>query len=148
MDIMELLKQFSEAPGPSGYEQPVAAVVQDAWEPYTDTLRVDRVGSVIGVKHGRGPEPRRRLLLAAHIDEIGLMVKQIVTHNGNGFLRLTKVAVLTFVIYMGKRLLFMASAILLASLVRCQVVCCPKQNIISHLALKIYWLTSACRKPR
>ncbi len=30
-------------------------------------------------------------LLAAHIDEIGLMVKQIVTHNGNGFLRLTKV---------------------------------------------------------
>lgn len=91
MDIMELLKQFSEAPGPSGYEQPVAAVVRDAWEPYTDTLRVDRVGSVIGVKHGRGPEPRRRLLLAAHIDEIGLMVKQIVTHNGNGFLRLTKV---------------------------------------------------------
>ena len=90
MDIIKLLKQFSEAPGPSGYEQQIAAVVSKAWEPYTDELSVDRMGSVIAVKHGRGTEPRRRLLLAAHIDEIGLMVKQVVAHNGNGFLRVTK----------------------------------------------------------
>jgi putative aminopeptidase FrvX len=53
-------------------------------------VSVDRVGSVTAIKSGRGAEPRPRLLLAAHMDEIGLMVKQIVNHNGFGFLRLSE----------------------------------------------------------
>ncbi len=91
MDIFKLLKTLTETAGPSGYEQNIAAVVAELWEPYTDEMTTDRVGSLIAIKRGSGPEPRPRLLLAAHMDEIALMVKQVVTHNGNGFLRLTNV---------------------------------------------------------
>ncbi|MFQ5422053.1 MAG: M42 family peptidase, partial [Anaerolineae bacterium] len=58
---------------------------------YVDEITVDRVGSVIAVKHGQGAEPRRRLLLAAHMDEIGLMVTHVLAHEGYGFLRVTSV---------------------------------------------------------
>lgn len=91
MNIFKLLKTLTETAGPSGYEQNVAAVITELWEPYVDSITTDRVGSLIAVKHGQGAEPRRRLLLAAHMDEIALMVKQVVSHNGNGFLRLTNV---------------------------------------------------------
>jgi len=90
MDIIKLLKTLTETPGPSGFEDRIAATVRELWEPLADTVSVDRMGSVTAVKVGRGPEPRPRLLLAAHMDEIGLMVKQIVNHNGNGFLRLSE----------------------------------------------------------
>ncbi len=89
MDSIELLKQLTETPGPSGFEGRIAATVRELWEPFVDTVSVDRLGSVIATKYGRGVEPRPRLLLAAHLDEIGLMVKQIINHNGYGFLRLT-----------------------------------------------------------
>lgn len=91
MNIFKTLKTLTDTPGPSGYEQNIAAVITELWEPYVDSITTDRVGSLIAVKHGQGAEPRRRLLLAAHMDEIALMVKQVVSHNGNGFLRLTNV---------------------------------------------------------
>lgn len=91
MNIFKLLKTLTETAGPSGYEQDIAAVITELWEPYVDSITTDRVGNLVAVKHGQGKEPRRRLLLAAHMDEIGLMVKQVVSHNDNGFLRLTNV---------------------------------------------------------
>jgi endoglucanase len=91
MDIFKLLKTLTETAGPSGYEQDIAAVVSELWEPYVDEISADRVGSLIAIKRGTGPEPRPRLLLAAHMDEIALMVKQIETYNSNGFLRVTNV---------------------------------------------------------
>jgi endoglucanase len=91
MDIYKLLETLTETAGPSGYEQNIAAVITELWEPYVDSITTDRVGSLIAIKHGQGAEPRRRLLLAAHMDEIALMVKQVIAHNGNGFLRLINV---------------------------------------------------------
>lgn len=91
MNIFKTLKTLTDTAGPSGYEQDIAAVITELWEPYVDSITTDRVGSLIAVKYGQGAEPRRRLLLAAHMDEIALMVKQVVAHNGNGFLRLTNV---------------------------------------------------------
>lgn len=89
MDIFKILKLLTETPGPSGFEKQIGATISELWEPLADTVAVDRLGSVIAVRHGEGGEPRPRLLLAAHLDEIGLMVKQITTQNGNGFLRVT-----------------------------------------------------------
>jgi endoglucanase len=93
MDTLKLLRSLSEAAGPSGYEGEVADVVREAWGPFADETALDRVGSLLAFKHGAGPEPRPRVLLAAHLDEIGLMVKQIVAHpdevHGSGFLRVT-----------------------------------------------------------
>ncbi len=91
MDIFETLKTLSETPGPSGDEHRIAATIAELWQPLTDSTQVDRIGSLIGIKQGQGPTPRPKILLAAHLDEIGLMVKNIVEHNGAGFLRLTNI---------------------------------------------------------
>ena len=87
MDIFELLQKLSESYGPSGYEQRIAALISDLWEPLTDEITIDRIGSVLATKNGTGAEPRPRLLLAAHMDEIGLMVTELLEHGGYGFLR-------------------------------------------------------------
>ena len=89
MDSIDLLKQLTETPGPSGFEEQISTAVRDLWQPLTDTVSVDRLGSVIAVKHGRGQEPRPRLLIAAHLDELGLMVTKVIGHNDCGFLRVT-----------------------------------------------------------
>ncbi|RMH01453.1 MAG: M42 family peptidase [Chloroflexi bacterium] len=91
MDTFEILKKLTETPGPSGNEGGIAHVIAELWQPYVDSVTVDRVGSLIAVRNGQGKAPRQRLLLAAHMDEIGLMVRQIVSHNGYGFLRVTNV---------------------------------------------------------
>jgi tetrahedral aminopeptidase len=89
MDLFKHLQTLTETPAPSGFEHKIAPVIQELWEPYVDTITIDRVGSLVAAKHGQGDEPRPRILLAAHMDEIGLMVADIVDHNGQGFLRVT-----------------------------------------------------------
>jgi endoglucanase len=93
MKTFDLLKRFAEAPGPSGNEAVIRDLVQESWKPLTDKLSVDRVGSLVGLRKGTGPEPRPRIMLAAHMDEIGLMVTKIDTYKetGGGFLRFTAV---------------------------------------------------------
>lgn len=91
MDVTKLLEQLTATPGPSGDEGAVASFVAELWRPYVNRLHVDRIGSLVAVKEGAGAEPRQRLLLAAHFDEIGLMVSQVIEHNGWGFLRVTSV---------------------------------------------------------
>jgi tetrahedral aminopeptidase len=77
VDTGELLGRLSEATGLSGYETEVRAVVTEACGPYADEVRQDRMGSVIALKRGTGPEPRPAIMLAAHLDEIGLIVTQV-----------------------------------------------------------------------
>jgi len=96
MDIVPLLKRLSETASPSGYETAVTEVIREQWQPLVDEISLDRVGSLVALKRGQGEEPadgrRPRLLLAAHMDEIGLMVHQLVAHPdeaGYGFLRLS-----------------------------------------------------------
>lgn len=91
MDIYKLLKTLTETPGPSGYEEQIASVVAELWQPYTDNITRDQLGNLIATKEGQPPNGRRRILLACHMDEIGLMVRDIEAHNGNGFLRLVPV---------------------------------------------------------
>ena len=98
MDIFKSLKTLSEAAGPSGMETSIAEVVADLWQPYVDEVNVDRIGNLVAVKRGRqenGHEGRRRLLIAAHMDEIALIVKQIAQYpkgeEGYGFLRVSPV---------------------------------------------------------
>ncbi len=81
---LELLKQICETPGIAGREDRVRAVVVDALRPLVDDLRVDALGSVVGTKRGDGP----RVMIAAHMDEIGFFVSHI---DDNGFLRLQQV---------------------------------------------------------
>lgn len=87
MDVIPLLKQLSEARGLSGFEGPVRDFVRETWQPFVDQLDEGKLGSLIGLKRGRGEEPRPRLMLAAHMDEVGLMVTDI----EEGFLRVSRV---------------------------------------------------------
>jgi putative aminopeptidase FrvX len=90
MNTFKLLKRLTETAGPSGLEQPVANVIEEIWQPYVDSFVSDRVGNLVAIKRGQGKEPRPRLLLAAHMDEIALMVSQVEEHDDHGFLRVTK----------------------------------------------------------
>lgn len=85
MDLKAHLKELAELHGPSGYEDQVREALAKTWQPLVDTLEVGKLGSLIGLKRGSGPEPRRRLMLCAHIDEVGLIVKNI----EEGFLRVS-----------------------------------------------------------
>ncbi len=81
----QLLQRLCETPGVPGHEEPVAALVRSALEPLVDELRSDAMGNLIGIRRSRGG---RRIMLAAHMDEIGFLVRYI---DDQGFLRLQPV---------------------------------------------------------
>ncbi len=79
LDLKAHLKQLVETHAPSGHEAPLRAVLRDAWQDLTDDMEEDRLGSLIGIKRATTPlDPPRRIMLAAHMDEIGMMVRDIV----------------------------------------------------------------------
>jgi putative aminopeptidase FrvX len=82
-----ILKALSEAVGVSGDEGDVRAVVLDAVREHVDEVRVDTMGNVLAFKRGTGRN-RLRVMVAAHMDEIGLMV---VGHDSDGFLQVRAV---------------------------------------------------------
>lgn len=81
-DTEKMLRDLSEAPGVSGYEEPAAQVFMKYLKPHVDELQRDNLGSVIGVKKGAANSPR--VMIDAHLDEIGFMVKRI---DENGFVK-------------------------------------------------------------
>lgn len=87
MDVISHLRELSEARGLSGFEGPVRDLVRETWRPFVDEIYEGKLGSLIAVKKGEGAEPRPRLMLAAHMDEVGLMVTKI----EKGFLRISRV---------------------------------------------------------
>jgi tetrahedral aminopeptidase len=91
MDLFRMLRTLTETAAPSGNETAVAEVIAELWQPYLDSLNRDRLGNLVALKQGQGPEPRPRLMLAAHMDEIGLMVKNMVQQEESGFLEVTNV---------------------------------------------------------
>src|SRR5579859_1370844 len=82
----ELLKQLCETPGIPSREEWMRALVAGELKPLVDTLEADVMGNVIGFKKGTSDGPR--VMIAAHMDEIGFMVKHI---DSKGFLRLLPV---------------------------------------------------------
>ena len=48
VDTFKVLKKLVETPGPSGYENRIAALVKETWDPLVDELTIDRIGSLIG----------------------------------------------------------------------------------------------------
>lgn len=72
------LKKLVEAHAPSGYEAPIVEILRQDWSELVDDFESDRLGSFIGIKRASQPgQPIRKIMLAAHMDEIGLMVRQI-----------------------------------------------------------------------
>ena len=84
MDWKEGLEQLVAAPGVSGDEGPVREVLAALAAPYADECRADALGNLICRRRGAGP----RVMLAAHMDCVGLMVTHV---EQEGFLRVNKV---------------------------------------------------------
>ncbi len=76
-EIKDVIKSLITLPGLSGYEDPVRSVITDVWKPLVDDLYTGRLGSIHALKKGGGTDPRPRILLAAHMDAIGMMVTGI-----------------------------------------------------------------------
>lgn len=77
MDTVPLLKRLSEASGVSGYEHQVREIVLEEFGRHADEVQTDTLGSVIALKRGTAPEPRPSIMLATHMDEIGLVVSEL-----------------------------------------------------------------------
>jgi putative aminopeptidase FrvX len=77
VDTVPLLRRLSEASGVSGYEHQIRDIVQEEFARYADEVRTDALGSVIAVKRGTAPLPRPAIMLATHMDEIGLIVSEL-----------------------------------------------------------------------
>ena len=71
----ELLEELTNAYGPSGFEGPVRDVMRRELGPLSDHVEVDGIGSLIARKDGTSDSPR--IMIAAHMDEVGLMVKYV-----------------------------------------------------------------------
>lgn len=80
-----LLESLAQAWGPSGYEHQIRALIQEKADSLAREIRVDTLGNLI-CRVGRGTG--RRVMISAHMDEIGLMVSHI---DREGFLRFTNI---------------------------------------------------------
>lgn len=81
-DLTALLAELTDAYGPTGSESDVRALMRRELAPLSDGLETDGLGSLIAT--ARGAEERPRVMLAAHIDELGLLVRRI---TDEGFLK-------------------------------------------------------------
>lgn len=87
--LVELLRQLSAAEGPSGHEGPAAVLVREKLVPLADRTEIDAMGSVIAIKKAPSPKPSgKRLMVAVHLDEIGLLVTGV---DAGGYLRFTQI---------------------------------------------------------
>lgn len=82
MDMKKVLEELCGCTAPSGFEAPAAAAAARLLEPLVDEMKIDRMGNLIGVRRCGRPDAKK-LLLDAHLDEIGLLV----TGVEEGFLR-------------------------------------------------------------
>ena len=80
--MRQALERLCTCTAPSGFESPAAAVAAELLRPLVDEVSIDRMGNVLGVRRSKTPGAPK-LLLDAHLDEIGL----IVTGVEDGFLR-------------------------------------------------------------
>lgn len=85
MSINDNLEKLSNACGVTGRENEVKDLMIQLLKPYADEIQVDKMENVIAVKKGKAKAPK--IMLAAHMDEVGLMVKTI---TKDGFLQFSK----------------------------------------------------------
>ena len=96
---LKFLKQLVETPSPTGFEEPAAALVRERLAGVADEVATDTMGSVRAVLEGRDAGAPS-LMLAAHMDEIGLMVTYI---SDEGFLSVSSVGGVDAAILPGMR---------------------------------------------
>lgn len=77
VELRDLLERLSNEIGPSGREKAVRALIKAEVAGLVDRVETDSLGNLITFKSGVGPEPRLKVMLAAHMDEVGLMITEV-----------------------------------------------------------------------
>lgn len=100
--MKELIKKLVEAYGPSGYEGQVREIIRAEIEGSADEVRVDALGNLIARKGSRSPEGKT-IMLAAHMDELGVMVTHV---DDKGFIRFATIGGISPLTCIGGRVRF------------------------------------------
>jgi endoglucanase len=80
--LVRLLESLSNAFGPPGNEEEVRTILRKELEEHADETRVDKLGNIFFIHHGRDNSPK--IMFASHMDEVGFIVTFM---DSNGFLR-------------------------------------------------------------
>jgi len=83
MDMYELLKKYTEIPGPTGHEHRVQNEFMNDIKPLAEEVRLTNVGNLIAHVPGKG----RKVVVFGHADEIGYFVLSV---TEDGFLHLSR----------------------------------------------------------
>ena len=78
---IELLNKICQAPGAPGYEKKIRELIIQEVTPYVDSIELDNMGNVYAIKKGKA---KKRVMVGAHMDEIGFIVTHI---DEKGFIR-------------------------------------------------------------
>ncbi|TYP59861.1 M42 family metallopeptidase [Thermosediminibacter litoriperuensis] len=97
--MKELIKKLTETYGPSGEESQIREVIIGEIKDHADEIRVDVLGNIIARKAGSG----EKMMLAAHMDEIGLIITNI---DDKGFLRFSNIGGVSPFTLIGERVIF------------------------------------------
>ncbi len=98
----DLLRSLVEAYGPSGFEDAVRDLIRPLVEPHADNISVDAMGNLL-VHTGTAADGALKVMIAAHMDEIGIMVTHI---TAQGFLRFTNIGGVMSHTLLGNRVRF------------------------------------------
>ncbi len=101
--MKQLIQKLTETFSPSGYETGICEVIRKEVKPLADEIRVDAMGNLVARK-GSKSENGLRIMLAGHMDEIGLMATHI---DANGFIRFTGLGGIRMTMLTGSRVRFM-----------------------------------------
>ncbi|MGB9678738.1 MAG: M42 family metallopeptidase [Thermoanaerobacteraceae bacterium] len=96
---IELIKKLTQTFGPSGSEEGVLEIIEKEIKDYCDEITYDALGNMICKKKGNG----RKIMVAAHADEIGIMITHI---DDEGFLRFTTIGGVYVDQILGRRVSF------------------------------------------
>jgi len=103
--MKKLLQQLTETFGPSGYEENVRKLVQAEVQPFADEIKVDALGNLIVRKRpARVSKGTKKIMVAAHMDEIGLMVSHV---DEEGFVRFSPIGGVLRRYVLGSRVRFL-----------------------------------------
>jgi putative aminopeptidase FrvX len=87
--VKKLLKTLTETFGPSGYEDKIREIVRNEVKSLADEVKVDALGNLIARKHpSKATQDTKKIMIAAHMDEIGLIVSHV---DENGFIRFSPI---------------------------------------------------------
>lgn len=86
-DIVPFLRSLLDSPGLSGFEAPAREMITEKWRPLVDELTTSSLGSLHGLRRAVGKSKAPSIMIATHMDAIGLMVNAI----EDGYLKISEI---------------------------------------------------------